>query len=151
DPEYGVSPAVPRDNAARFRVFKSSLAAPPQMWSTHPANADREENAKRRYVAASIDARSAWSLFDTVEGLKAAVTCRVLGAAEGPVAATEELLARLEEEYALTQFCPRYRGAYLGRSTVRHAQTLEHLYAAEPAQPVDALRSLYPETLAADL
>ena len=52
------------------------------MWSTHPANSEREQNAKRRYVAAEIDERSAWELFDDVADLKKRMTAHVFRAVQ---------------------------------------------------------------------
>ena len=53
---------TPRNSAQR--VFRAELAQPPRMWMTHPHNHDREENAKRVYLSAPQDRRSAWTLFD---------------------------------------------------------------------------------------
>lgn len=58
DPTWGEVPAAVGE-PAMFRLFKAQLASPPQMWSTHPPNDVREDNAKRRFVAAPIDGRSA--------------------------------------------------------------------------------------------
>ena len=53
DPTYGEVAPLPTDRPDEHRVFKTALAQPPRMWSTHPANAEREQNAKRRYIPAA--------------------------------------------------------------------------------------------------
>jgi Zn-dependent protease with chaperone function len=151
DPHYGIAPACTAGERHEFRVFKTSLAAPPQMWSTHPSNADREENAKRRYIAASIDERSAWTLFDHCTAIKQAVSKRVLGTVDGPTLAPEEFLERLDQQYRMTYLDPAFHGAYFGRSTVRHAQSLAELYSKEPPDPQTAVGTLYPASLSADV
>lgn len=62
-PEHGLTPARPEVGAEDSRVFKRGIAEPPQMWSTHPSNNDREENCKARYVPSVLDHRGAWEVF----------------------------------------------------------------------------------------
>src|SRR5262245_40923141 len=81
DPEYGNAPPLPAARA-EHRVFKTELAQPPQMWLTHPLNHEREANAKRRYVPAQIDSRSAWELFDDAPALREKLTALLVGKAE---------------------------------------------------------------------
>jgi Zn-dependent protease with chaperone function len=153
DPSYGVAPSCATADRATFRVFKSSLAAPPQMWSTHPSNADREENAKRRYIAAAIDQRSAWLLFKNADSLKASVSKLLLGeaAASTPTLPPDQLFERLDQQYRMSYLDPAYHGVYFNRSTVRHAKSLSELYAPEPSDPLASLVTLYPETLSSDV
>jgi Zn-dependent protease with chaperone function len=151
DPHYGIAPVCTTGERHAFRVFKTSLAAPPQMWSTHPSNADREENAKRRYLAASIDERSAWDLFDHRDSIRQSVSQRVLGAVDGPTLAPEELLERLDQQYRMTYLDAAFRGVYFGRSTVRHARSLAELYTNEPADPYAVVGTLYPSSLSPDV
>ena len=51
DPGYGEVAPPPKDKPQEHRLFKTALAQPPRMWSTHPANSEREQNAKRRYMS----------------------------------------------------------------------------------------------------
>jgi Zn-dependent protease with chaperone function len=152
DQDYG---HVPRRSAegpeARF-VFKSSFAQPPQMWSTHPANADREQNAKKRYVPAPHDARSAWLLFDNVDALKNKLTAQLVGQTKAQPTTPEQTFHALDARFKHLQYEPRYRGAYVGRPLTRNAARANELYETLP-QPVDvkALNALYPEQLADDL
>ncbi len=69
-PDHGRVPPLPEANRAEHRVFKAQLAQPPRMWLTHPPSSEREDNCKRRYIAAAIDERSAWVLFDDEPALR---------------------------------------------------------------------------------
>ena len=57
DENYGKVPEVECNDMSQHRVFSEEMARPPQMWSTHPANRDREDNAKKTYIPADIDER----------------------------------------------------------------------------------------------
>jgi hypothetical protein len=153
DPNYGITPSCAAGDRATFRVFKSSLAAPPQMWSTHPSNADREENAKRRYIAAAIDQRSAWLLFKNADSLKASISNLLLGEVTGstPTLLPDQLFERLDQQYRMSYLDPAYHGMYFNRSTVRHANSMSELYAPEPSDPLASLKMLYPQTLSTDV
>jgi Zn-dependent protease with chaperone function len=158
DEDYGQVPKITEGQAEAHRVFKSGFAQPPQMWSTHPANADREENAKKIYLTAPHDARSAWLLFDHVEKVKTDVVNGLVG--DVYTSGDDELLAdaqdtqakkdassidsaasskavlstaaqttqALDDFYDLPQFETRYRGAYLGRELTRYAGKAHQLY-----------------------
>jgi Zn-dependent protease with chaperone function len=153
DPNYGITPPCAAGDRAAFRVFKSSLAAPPQMWSTHPSNADREENAKRRYIAATIDQRSAWLLFKNADSLKASISKLLLGEVTGSTTLLppDQLFERLDQQYRMSYLDPAYHGMYFNRSTVRHAKSISELYAPEPSDALASLRMLYPQTLSTDI
>ncbi|BAU49360.1 peptidase M48 family protein [Sulfurifustis variabilis] len=153
DETYGRVPRAASDNPQAHRVFKSSFAQPPQMWSTHPANADREANAKRQYLPAPHDGRSAWLLFDNPAAVKAKVAAQLLGKHEAKPASAEETIRAVEERYARKQYEPRYRGAYLGRPLTRHVARSDELYekALQRADVRKALDMLYPAQLASDL
>ncbi|HEU4625380.1 MAG TPA: M48 family metallopeptidase [Steroidobacteraceae bacterium] len=155
DANYGAAPRVPPDEAQTHRVFKAALAAPPRMWATHPSNADREANAKRRYIRADIDERSAWMLFKDPQQLRERVSLHMARSARTEFQPVEisESLAKLEQQYARTFFNAQYRGAYLGRSIVRHARAVTELYGVPPPadQVVRELDALYPESLSDDI
>jgi len=127
------------------------MTAPPHMWATHPSNTDREANAKRRYIPAEIDQRTAWAIFDDVNGLKEKISLRVSGGSEIQSVSLDESLKRLDDQYTWMCVNPVFRGAYLGRSTVINAANVSDLYAAEPMDPVAALEVLYPESLTDDV
>ncbi|RZU47976.1 Zn-dependent protease with chaperone function [Fluviicoccus keumensis] len=154
DDTYGRVPPVNPGANGKHRVFKTSFAQPPQMWSTHPSSSDREENAKRVYLPSTHDERSAWLLFDHVERLKTKAVATLVGNdVKAQPATPEDTLRALDQRYGLQQYDTRYRGAYLGRALTRHAQRHDELYGAylqcKDAQA--ALAVLYPESLGDDL
>jgi Zn-dependent protease with chaperone function len=153
DPEYGSPPPIPAASPQMHRVFRATLAAPPRMWSTHPTSSDREANAKRTYVSAAIDERSAWSLFKDPAALREQVSAHIARKAQFKMAPLAETLARVDERYVRAHLDPGYRGAYLGRSIVRGARTVAELF-EQPVAPtalIATLDALYPESLAADV
>jgi len=154
DENFGKVPQVAFANPEKHRVFKSSFAQPPQMWSTHPASADREENAKQRYMQAPHDERSAWMLFDNADTLKEKVTSHLLGNKEEVLTlSAEDTLENLDEYYSSLQYDTRYRGVYLGRSVVRFASRAEDLYqnTEHDANVQTALKKLYGPEVGEDL
>ena len=146
DPAYGVVPPVPAQSPEQYRLIKADLAHPPRMWSTHPYSHEREENAKRVYVAAGLDDRSAWTLFQQASALRERMTTRLLGEAKGEPQTEEESLAALAQYFEHEAFDPEYRGAYIGRNIARHANNVDELYNVGPV-----VGELYPESLPADL
>jgi Zn-dependent protease with chaperone function len=150
DAAYGAAPRVPAEAPQNFRLFKAALAAPPQMWSTHPSNRDREENAKRIYVSAPIDTRSAWTLFLQPQALRERVSAHMARNVDFKPVPIEESLGNLDAQYSREYLDRAYRGAYLGRSVVRHAQTVVELYEAGAPNPW-ALQELYPESLSNEI
>lgn len=153
DEDYGKVPQPAEDNPISRRIFKSSFAQPPQMWSTHPANADREENAKKIYISAPHDNRSSWLLFDQTDNLKKLITRQIFGEVQAIRLSPEQTKAALHQRYALLHYDRRYRGAYLGRQTTRYADNAFELFspAFQQVEPISALKTLYPESLSADL
>ena len=147
DPGYGDVPQLPEQAREAHRVFQSEFAQPPKMWATHPQNHEREDNAKRLYVPAELDPRSAWCVFADAQVVREAMTRRLLQQEEDkePVA-QEEALQALDRQFALETLNSRYRGAYLGRSVVRHAANVEALYALDLTMHWASWNS-YPESL----
>ncbi|MGO1070276.1 M48 family metallopeptidase [Lysobacter sp. CA199] len=147
DAEYGEPPQLPGSDRDRHRVFKSELAQPPQMWSTHPANGDREHNIKRSYIACDIDPRPAMSLLRDAQALKERMSREMIDAPEAlPAVPVEESLRHLERDYADLALDRRFRGTYLGRSIVRDYDRCDELYYAMPAgiDLGEHLSGLYP-------
>lgn len=154
EPDYGRVPQARGNAPAKRRVFTSGFAQPPQMWSTHPANHDREENAKRHYLPAPHDGRSAWVLFRDAERLRTRVSAHLVKELKLQVAAPELTQQQLDERYSLLQYLPLYRGAYLGRTLTRHCQEPRELFEAAALADADvrqALSALYPDSLKDDL
>jgi Zn-dependent protease with chaperone function len=151
DPNYGRVPYVPSASAAHHRLFKSEIAQPPEMWSSHPYNHDREENAKRAYVSAPQDTRSAWELFDDPAKVRTRMSAYLLRQPELPVPPIEESLKTLDQEFERECYKREYRGSYLGRSITRCAAHVDALYSPVGNVNADDLARLYPESLIADI
>lgn len=148
DPQYHRVPPLPAEKPQQHRLFKAEVAQPPRMWLTHPLNHEREANAKRHYVAAPFDDRSAWELFDDAPGLRERVTAQLIGETKLAPVALEESLQALDEQFARESLQGRYRGVYLGRSVTRSVKSAAELVdpAVQRATPAD-LAALYPESL----
>ena len=145
DPSYGEVAPPPKDKPQEHRVFKTSLAQPPRMWSTHPANSEREQNAKRRYIPATIDERSAWELFDDVPDLKKRMTAHVFRAVqEAADVPLEQSLAKLDEQFGRAYYDRSYRGAYLGRPLALPRARGRRALRSAAAQRATSLRSSMP-------
>lgn len=157
DPEYCAVQPIPSQNPQHHRLFKLAIAEPPQMWSTHPSNADREHNAKRIYISHPLDDRPAWILFSRGQKIRKQMTQHLIQSASPPQKAKsvniKQSLEELDRQYDRVYLDPAYRGTYLGRSIVRYAATTKDLYesAREKIDLERALASLYPESLTDDL
>lgn len=155
EPDHGASPKLPTEHPEEHRVFEQELAEPPRMWSTHPPNRDRELNAKRVYVPAELDSRSAFCLFRNPEKLRRDVTTSMLSTLETKLekGTEESALAAVDERFGSTLFHERYRGIYLGRAIGLATKTP----AAMVGQAVDVstlrerFAELYPESLAGEI
>ena len=151
DPGYGKVPPVPTDSPASHRLFKPELAQPPKMWLTHPLNHDREANTKRDYVPATIDERSAWTLFDDHDTLREQVSAALIGPDAKEPVPIEDSMEALDAQFGREFFNSRYRGLYLGRSIVRGASRPGTLI--DPLVPTwrKQLDDLYPDALVEDV
>src|SRR5262249_34062840 len=147
DPTYGRVPQVPAEQPDAHRVFKAELPQPPQMWLTHPLNHEREANAKRRYVPAPIDERSAWELFDDAATLREKATAVLIGKAESEPVSLEDSLQALDRQFERHHLAGRYRGIYLNRSVTRSAASVDALYDADPEAALKQIGALYPPSL----
>jgi Zn-dependent protease with chaperone function len=154
DPGYGEVLPPPKEKPDEHRLFKTSLAQPPRMWSTHPANSEREQNAKRRYVAAAIDDRSAWELFEGMPELKKRMTAHIFRAVqEAADVPLDQSLAKLDEQFGRAYYDRTYRGAYLGRPLALHSREIADLYGPPLRSDFIAaeLQAIYPQALSQDL
>lgn len=151
DPLYGKAAPLPAENPAQHRVFTADIAQPPRMWATHPYNHEREQNAKKVYVAGVLDDRSSWVIFDDAQALKEKFTAQLLARFEVEFKPDEELFAELDKRYDREYLQGRYRGNYLGRSFVRYATSVDQFYESNIDSITDTLRNLYPEDLSAKL
>jgi Zn-dependent protease with chaperone function len=153
DADWGSVPAPAGGvRPEEHRLFKAELAQPPQMWLTHPLNHEREANAKRHYVAAPIDPRSAWTVFSDAQALREQVTARLLGeAGKATPVGEDESLQALDRQFERESLKSRYRGAYFGRSIVRCAADPQALHEPLSLPGAAEFDRLYPEALAAQV
>jgi Zn-dependent protease with chaperone function len=159
DPTHGRAPPLPAADRASHRVFEAGIAEAPPMWSTHPPNHEREANAKRRYVASVLDARSAWAVVRDAPGLRQRVTRDLLelelkGGKQYHPVPLDETFARLDAQFDRPHLAPALRGAYVNRDLARHAEHPSALRDPAPI-PMDSLTArldaLYPPSLPQDL
>lgn len=149
EPDYGKAPTANGERSESQRIFKTAFAQPPQMWSTHPSNTDREQNAKQRYMSAPHDARSSWVLFENIDAIRNGVIARLVGQAQATPQSAEQTFEMLDQRYSRLQYDPRFRGAYLGRPLTRHVANAADLYenGSASSNVLQALTSLYPKEL----
>ncbi|BFM13672.1 hypothetical protein R50072_38250 [Simiduia litorea] len=154
DEGYGVTPRLPEgQEQALHRVFSEATAKPPEMWATHPANRDREDNAKYQYVASAIDERTAWVVFENPAAIRTQIS-------EGfytpdkrdemeAIAAKDAVMKR----FSHTSLEPEYRGNYLSRSPMRNFASVQDILATGElaATATESLAKLYPLELKAQL
>lgn len=151
DPSYSKRPTVPPNGAAAFRVFDGELAQPPRMWSTHPMNYERENNAKRVYLYAPMDERSAWLAFDDTEELRERMTRELSGQTTDAVIEPAETLKRLDNQFQREHLKPHYQGIYLGFSPVRQSASVADLHESVKITAPIELDALYPAALSENL
>jgi Zn-dependent protease with chaperone function len=159
DGDHALPPALPESPQKRsaHRVFRATLADAPTMWASHPANRDREDNIKRRYVSAELDERPAWGLLRGVDTLSQRVTERFLASHRRPrrveplsqEGASDALARRLDRVFTDA----RYRGAYFRRAPMSHVGAFAKVYGPEPSSHdiPRLLAELYPASLPAQL
>jgi Zn-dependent protease with chaperone function len=153
DENYDAPPAIPDTNCESHRVFAKNEVHPPQMWSTHPPNEAREENAKKNYISAAIDERPAWDIFRNAQSLREDMTKHILSASPDadklPKSALTETVANVNQAYAKAMYDRRYRGMYMGRSCVREFESADELFVEGmvSGDHVAAYDALYPRTL----
>ena len=145
-------PEIPAHDPASHRVFTEEIAQPPRMWSTHPPNTEREENAKRTYIPARLDNEPAWSLFQDSSRLRKDVTAFMLEGIEfkePPEELSDEAaLAAVDELYTEEIYRSEYQGVYLGRRVTTVAKEVRELYDPAPVAGLTSeLASLYPDGL----
>ena len=154
-PERGLTPTLPVSNASQHRVFTEKLAQPPKMWATHPPNNEREENAKRNYVAAALDTSPAWNLFDNAESLKAAVVAIITSGVDPEFKnelthiSKRESIDELDKLYTRPHFDPSFQGTYRDRFVMTAFGSADEAYDELPHrdQIAEELQSLYPDSL----
>jgi Zn-dependent protease with chaperone function len=89
----------------------------PPMWRTHPANSDREKNAKEEFIPAAVDHRSPWILFDEAAELRERMTYKFYRMVfripkNADLADAVKVQKFIDNEHAETTYDPKYKGAY---------------------------------------
>ena len=124
DPHLGLPPHLAHPTAGKdVHVFDAEQDEieddddTPPMWRTHPADADREDNAKERFVAAVMDHRSPWVLFDDPAALKERMSWkfyrmyfRIPKSAD--LTDARKVQEYIDNEHTDTTYDPKYCGAY---------------------------------------
>jgi Zn-dependent protease with chaperone function len=156
DSDFGRAPDQSEGARGECRIFPDSLALPPRMWATHPSNRSREDHAKTPYIACAQDGRSPWELLRDAPARQIQLSQHAFRHASFPSPDAVEYLESetcmhvMAERYAPIFLEAKYRGTYLRRSCVRHADKPEALYL--PATTDEAtLDQLYPTELSRTL
>lgn len=153
EPQRGIVPEFRSEEGSSHRLFTEQIAQPPRMWSTHPPNTLREENAKRVYLPSQLEEASAWTLFQDPMSLREAVTeflfSKVKLDKPPERLATDVALAELDKQYSVESFDPAYQGAYIGRLVTIGVAQADQMCGTLPTdeQIAESLQALYPESL----
>ncbi len=154
DQEYGAVPPAPEGiEPEAHRVFEEQTARPPQMWSTHPENQDREENAKQTYIAMAIDERSAWNVFSDPQAIRQAISGAFYKQSSEdtmqPISPLEAVIKRFNRE----SYSPEYRGTYLSRNPIRNFESVDELLTKGTIKKSaeQSIAALYPESISDQL
>ncbi|GHB70889.1 hypothetical protein GCM10008107_20440 [Psychrosphaera saromensis] len=153
DDGFGVVPEAEGDNISQHRIFSKNMARPPQMWSTHPQNSDREDNAKKVYISSKIDQRESWLVFSDPEQLRKTISHGFYHSdkiSQMTVVPAEQVVS---QSYSQASYLPKYRGIYLNRSPVRLFNNVDEILntANLTVPPNESILSLYPESLTEQL
>ncbi len=155
-PEYGKSPIVPKENPEKNRIFTSRAYNPPQMWATHPVDKDREENAKKIYIAAEIDTSSSWNLLSKPKEYQLDMTDRLIKTVniETTLLTEEESVKKQNEAHFNWAFLnPKYNLAFLNRLPFVNYKTVDEIFELDIKKDniKDAFTTVYAEDLSKKL
>ncbi len=149
---YGKSPELPNENRESHRIFSSKKYNPPKMWSTHPADIDRENNAKKEYVFEPIDERSSWDLFSNEKSIREEMTARLIKTAkvETTLLENEDAIKNQDNEHFQWTFLePEYHSNFLNRYAFLNFKTSDELFNSEIKTEAleEEFKSLYPKII----
>ena len=151
DESFGRTPERKSGDPASHRVFTTRNVNPPEMWSTHPLDNDREDNAKRTYIHADIDERSSWELFRNPTALRNEVTAELIKTANLEttlISSQESVDAMNAEDYSWSFLHPKYQGAYLSHYSYTNFKKVDELFEHQPEGDfASEYNRLYPERL----
>ncbi|HYH66009.1 MAG TPA: M48 family metallopeptidase, partial [Urbifossiella sp.] len=120
DPTLGEVPELPADPTQTVQVFKPEDTRVPAMWATHPANPEREANAKARYFRGPSDERPAWVLFRDEAAVRESMSWAAYKHNRKEklpevLEPAEDVQAFIDAEHAETTHPPQYHGLYENR------------------------------------
>ncbi|UQA61329.1 M48 family metallopeptidase [Polyangium aurulentum] len=98
--------------------FTTPMEKVSALWESHPANHEREANAKRTYVAAVSDERPAWSLFVKRKGLRkrlSRMAYEAVGLRPTTILPAAKIAELIEEESGEMHQPDHYHGLYESR------------------------------------
>lgn len=154
DADYGQPSLDSEGNLSEnHRVFTEETARPPQMWSTHPASSDRENNAKSTYIVAAIDNRQAWDLFASPVTIRKQISLNFYHEDKIRELKTGSPQDAVYQRFNKAAYSPEYRGVYLNRSPVRDFSSVNKMLsmATNTGDISKAIAALYPESLTDNL
>ena len=154
DQSYGVTPPIPTgEAAAQHRVFSEDMARPPQMWATHPANRDREDNAKARYIPTEVLEHSAWEVFIDVEHLRREISVSFYNPEHRSTLEDIEETDAVMRHFSAPSLHPIFRGNFLNRAIMRNFASLDEIWQSGEisADASTSISKLYPEHLKTQL
>lgn len=152
--DYGQTPCCPEGiDVSEHRVFTEQMARPPQMWSTHPHNQDRESNAKKIYIPASIDEREAWLIFSDAESLREHISLSFVRSDSDTELQEISSSGAVINNFDYEIYNSKYRGTYLNRNWVRNFENIDEIFSMGIASsdPKEAVAKLYPESISTQL
>lgn len=142
DDSFGSSPNIDIGNP-KNRVFSPVSVSTPEMWSTHPNDYDREENAKAIYYFKEIDNGNCWGLFSDSKKLREELTAELIKTAglKTTILSDDEAISFMDKASFNWSFLnPKYKGAYHSRFPYISFKNAEDLYQEnESSQKFDNL------------
>ncbi|MCH2035088.1 MAG: M48 family metallopeptidase [Tenacibaculum sp.] len=156
DEAYGESPQVPSESPESNRIFANKKYNPPKMWATHPADIDRENNAKKNYISEEIDNRSSWDLFSDPKGYREELTKKLISTVEvetEEISEEEALKFQNKAYFEWTFLEPIYNSNFLNRYTFQSFESHEDLLNADvnPLKLSETFSQIYPKSLGDDI
>lgn len=152
EPTYGKSLEIDPDNPKENRVFGKRAYNPPQMWSTHPADNDREENAKRIYIPAEIDSRPAEDLLLDSYKYEIEMTAKLIttsGVKTELLSNDASLEFQNKKTFNWTFLNPKYNSNFLNRFFTINFKDIDEMYLQDinDSELVSKFDKLYDEHL----
>ncbi|MFS4447546.1 M48 family metallopeptidase [Maribacter sp. 2307UL18-2] len=156
DESYGKSPKIAENNPQNDRVFVSRTYNPPKMWATHPADKDREENTKKRYIPAKIDTRSTKDLLSDAVRYEEEMTATLIATAKVEtdlISDAEGIEAQNSTYFDWSFLHPKYQASYLNRYAFTNYDTIDDLYNGQidTSRLPQIFSALYPKDLKVQL